>query len=183
MVTIPLFAADFFLIDCSSIITFSGADYVNPNRFLNYREKIWNHIETMIDAGKLKTVPQLWDELEYNDPASYEKLKVRRKKFTVDPDKDTDSRVIQLLFKYPSLLEHGVLLHYTREPADPFLIDYAQTWKASIIADEKRLAERTGMKHKKVLKIPDVCDIENIPCICLEKYLKDNGVIPPDAIV
>jgi hypothetical protein len=179
MVTIPLAPLNFHLIDCSSIISFSGADYSNPDRFLDYREDIWEYLEDLIDHDKLKTVPQLWKEIEYNDTNSYKRLNARHDRFTVDPDDDTDSKVLHLLYMYPSLIEAGIL-HYTREPADPYLIVYAQKWRVPIIADEKRIHERIGKNSNKRLKIPDVCDKENIPCTNIEKYLKKEKIIPSD---
>lgn len=178
MVQPPLIKFDCYLIDCSSIMTFSGADYANPNRFANYREAIWLHLENMISSDKLKTVPQVWLELEFNDPASYQRLQPFQDKFVLPTDNEADSNVLKLIFKYPSLINyrHG---SYTRQPANPYLIFYAQKLGMPIITDEKPLTQRTGTRRSRWLKIPDVCEAEGIKdqCICLEEFLKAEGVI------
>jgi hypothetical protein len=181
VVNLPLFPLNFHLIDCSSIIAFSGADYANPNKFIAYRKKIWEFLEYKINEDKIKTVPQFWKELEYNDTDSYKRLFFHHDKFTVGSDDDMDSMALHLIFKYPSLIDIG-LSHYTRDPSDPYLIVFAQKWGVPIIADEKRIQDRLGKRQKKKLKIPDICDKENITCICLEMYLKQQGIIPQDYI-
>lgn len=178
MVSAPLIQLDFFLIDCSSIMAFSGADYANPHRFETFREQIWVHLENMIDTDKLKTVRQVWIELEYNDPSSFARLQRRNDRFTLPTEDETDFRVLNLISKYPKIIDHRQ--YFSREPADPYLIVYAQKWNVPIICDELPLAQRTGRRKGRQLKIPDVCDKENIECINLEKYLKNQGVIPQD---
>ena len=178
MTTLSLFPRLFHLIDCSSIVAFSGADYAKPNMYIDYRDKIWAHIESMIDGDKLKTVPQLWEELRFVDESSYIRLRGRRVKFTVELDSNTDPMIIKLLFKYPDLLSHKA--GYTREPCDPYLIVYAQQWKTPIICDEKSISERIGKNAKKRLSVPDVCSKENLVCVKLVQYLKEQKIIPLD---
>ena len=179
MVSISLIPVEFSLIDCSSVIAFSGADFGKPRQFITYRQKIWDFLESQINTERLKTVPQFWEELAFNDESSYRRLHPFRERFTVHPDEDTDHRIRLLLFTYPSLLA-GKARTYTREPSDPFLIVFAQKWHTPIVADEKRLSERTGKNQSKSLSIADVCDCEKIECVNIERYLKSNGVIPPD---
>ena len=174
---LPLIPLNCHLIDCSSIMAFSGADYANPTRFIRYREQIWTFLENKIDADGLKTVPQVWGELEFNDPDSCERLRRRRGQFFLPPEHDTDLRIINIISKYPNLVDKNQ--HYTREPADPYLIAYAQKWNVPIICDEKPLEERIGARKNRHLKIPDVCKLEkNMICINLENYLKIECVIP-----
>ena len=162
-------------------MTFSGADYANPYHFITYREQIWVHLENMISADRLKTVAQVLPELEFNDPESYKRLYPLRDKFVVPTDDQTDFRVLNLISKYPRIIDKGQT--YTREPADPYLIVYAQKLGIPIINDEKSLAQRTGARKNRRLMIPDVCEREGMKgqSICLEKFLKDNGVIPATA--
>ena len=177
LVVVPLIPLNCHLIDCSSIMVFSGADYANPMRFTTYREQIWTFLENKVDSDKLKTVPQVWGELEFNDPAAWERLRPRRNQFLLPSEHDTDLRIINILSKYPKLVDKNQ--HYTRDPADPYLIAYAQKWGLPIICDEKPLEQRIGARKSKRLMIPDVCKLEkNMICINLEKYLKDEGVIP-----
>jgi len=159
-------------------MAFSGADYANPHRFEIYREKIWVHLEYMIDTDKLKTVRQVWLELEYNDPDSCARLRPRYNRFILPVEDETDFRVLNLISQYPSLIDYKQ--YYSREPADPYLIVYAKKWDVPIICDELPLAKRIGARKTKWLKIPDVCDKENIEWLDLEKYLKSQGAIPQD---
>lgn len=158
-------------------MAFSGADYAHPKRFFSYRDQIWTFVENKIDSDKLKTVPQVWGELEYNDPTSCERMRSRRSRFLLPSEHDTDLRIINILAKYPKLVDKNQL--YTRDPADPYLIAYAQKWNLPIICDEKPLEERIGARKNKRLMIPDVCKLEKgMICLKLEKYLKDEGLIP-----
>jgi hypothetical protein len=179
MVQTPLIKFDFSLIDCSAIMNFSGADFANPDRFKKYRIQIWSHIETMISSNELKTVSQVWSELEFNDPASYQRLNPIHEKFLIPIEPEADSYVLQLIFKYPSLINYR-RGSYTRPPADPYLIYYAKKYGVPIITDEKPLAERTGDRKTRWLKIPDICAAEGMKdqCVSLEKFLKTEGIIP-----
>ena len=175
MPLIPLL--DCHLIDCSSIMAFSGADFANPNKFISYRSEIWNFIEKQISLDRLKTVRQVWGELQYNDPDSTNRLQRYHSQMILPSENDTELRIINILSKYPKLVDKNQ--HYTREPADPFLIAYAQRLGIGIICDEKPLRERKGARKNKRIMIPDVCEAEkNIECINIETYLKNEAVIP-----
>jgi len=178
MSTIPLIKWDCYLIDCSSIMAFSGADYANPNRFITYRQQIWAHLEQMILLDRLRTVAQVLPELEYNDPESCRRLYPLRGRFVLPTDKQADISVLNLVSKYPGIIDKGQT--YTREPADPYLIVYAKKLNIPIINEEKRLAERTGARKNKRLMIPDVCEREGMigQSICLEEFLRNEGIIP-----
>lgn len=178
MVNLRLIPSDFFLIDCSSIMAFSGADFANPRRFCDYRERIWTHLEGMIATDRLKTVSQAWAELEYNDPESCVRLHRFRDRLILPMDHMTDIRIINIISKHPRIVDHNQ--HYTREPADPYLIAYAQKHAAIIISDEKPLSARIGQNKNRKTTIPDVCIMENMKCLSLEAFLKDQGVIPPN---
>lgn len=113
MVTLPLIAPDCYLIDCSSIMAFSGADYAAPDRYLARRESIWIHLEEMIACDRLKTVSQVWKELEFLDKGSFNRLRPSRNKFILPADDDTEFKVLNLISKYPNIIDYR--LHYTRE--------------------------------------------------------------------
>lgn len=161
-------------------MAFSGADWSNPNRFAVFREKIWSHLESMISTDRLKTVPEVWPELEYNDKASWERLSPIHDKFVLPKDGEADSLVLALIFKYGRKFIFSGSSHYNRTPADPFLIVYAKKLCVQIITDEKPLAERKGKWRNRKLTIPDVCKAEgmNNQCVYLEDFLKTEGVIP-----
>ena len=179
MVQTPLIKFEYYLIDCSAIMNFSGADYANPDHYIKYREKIWLHLENMISSDKLKTVSQVWPELEFNDYLSYQRLIPFRDKFVLPIDPEADANVLQLIFKYPSLVNYR-RGSYTRQPADPYLIYYAKKLGVPIITDEKPLSQRTGGRRTRWLKIPDICDAEGMQdqYICLEEFFKTEGLIP-----
>jgi len=158
-------------------MAFSGADFANPDKFITYREQIWICLENMIDTDELKTVHQVWAELEYNDPDSCKRLAPRRDHFIIPTDHDTDIFIINIISKYPKLVDHR--LHYTREPADPYLVAYAKKWNVPIISDEKPLQQRIGKRKSRHITIPDVCQLEtDMTCMLLEEFLKSKEVIP-----
>lgn len=179
MTLLPLFKPDYYLIDTSSIMAFSGADWSNPDRFLIYRDKIWSHLENMISSGKLRTVPQVWTELEYNDRPSWERLLSLHGKFVIQNDDDADSMVLGLIWKYGRKLVFSGSSNYTRPPADPYLIAHAKKFSVKIITDEIPLSQRKGKWKSRKISIQDVCEAEGMKdrCICLEELLKSEGVI------
>lgn len=175
LIQLPLIASDCSLIDCSSIMAFSGADYSDPNRYLAFRDVIWRHIKGMVVSDRLKTVRQVWKELEFLDQDSCAQLRDCRDKFILATDQDTDFRVLNLISKYPKLIDHRI--HYTREPADPYLIVYAQKTGFPIITEEKSLSQRRGDRKNRHLKIPDVCASEGVKCVNLKDFLRKEGLI------
>jgi len=163
-------------------MAFSGADYSNPDKFLKYREQIWTYLEDMISKDGLKTVPQVGPELEFNDFDSWQRLFPLRGKFILPTDGDADRLVLDLIYKYGRKFAFSGSSSYTRTPADPFLIVYAKKLGVQIITDELPLAKRKGKSKDKKLTIADVCDGEGMSgqYICLEDFLKGEGIIPKD---
>ena len=160
-------------------MAFSGAELSNPDKYLPYRERIWNHLEKMIDSNRLKTVPQVIPELAFNDHKSYTRILPRKDKFVLPAEHQIEIGALNIISRYPTLIDKNQ--SYTRDPADPYIVVYAKRWNASIICDEKPLAERTGVRKFRRLNIPDICQNENnMLCQSLEKYLKGQGIIPID---
>ena len=160
-----------YLIDCSAIMGFSGADQSDPNKYLVQREHIWTSLEAMIDDGKLKTVPQVLNsngELQFNDDVSYQRLRTKRDKLVLRPTQGYESRITQILSKYPKLLS-GKMDSYTREPADPYLIDVAAESGLIIVTEELLLRDRKGSRRNRKTSIPDVCEAEGVQW----RYLND----------
>jgi hypothetical protein len=177
-----LIPPDCYLIDCSSIVAFSGLDRSNPNKFLAYREKIWAHLEGMIAANRLKTVREVWPELKWLDPKSYARLHPFHAQMTMPRPQETEAEVVQLAAKYPDIIDLNP--SYKLRQADPYLVVCARRNGMAIITDEKSQVERTGKRKKNKLNIPDVCNREGMrKCIHIEDFMKNEGIIPKDAIL
>lgn len=160
-------------------MAFSGADYARPERYRAERDHIWTCVESLIDDGKLKTVPQVTNsdgELEFNDALSYKRLRERQKAFTLSLPNGYEKEISLLLGKYPRLL--GRNLNYSREPADPYIVISARFYGYKVMTEERHYRDRTGKNKGKKTSIADVCDAEGMDWCYLDDFLRGAGIIP-----
>ena len=77
-----------------------------------------------------------------------------------DPDKSVQTKLRKIMEKYPKLVDN----FRGRSIADPWVIAHAQSEDATVVTTEQ--------KAPKKIKIPDVCEKENIPCIDIHDFIK-----------
>lgn len=132
-------------------------------------EKIWGALGVAIEAGRVKTVRQVFDELESKFPEIYARLKKFKRQMQIS-DADLYATVAvdevrQIRRNHPSLykpLGGG-------NPADPFLIAAAKAMGAIVATDEK--SKGPGYQSK----IPYVCLQRNVGWCPGPDFLKDTG--------
>jgi Domain of unknown function (DUF4411) len=142
---------------------------VNIRDIHNDSEKIWGAVIIEIEAGRLKTVRHVADELSRRFPEIYRRFKACKREFLV-PD--------SALYSTEAILEireiqkhHPGLINPLGggNPADPFLIATAKLSSAIVVTDERS----TGPRHKS--KIPFVCMNRNVGWLPGLDYLKGLG--------
>lgn len=146
-----------YVIDTSALMDFHGynthsaytADAVE-------KERVWLEIEDMIRESRLVTVRAVWPELQRYVPECCERLKLLRKTFVKADTAELLIRAGQLVELYPTLVPDLNERPNTREPADPYIIAYAELFTAQIVTSEKHKWEVS--RHKNNEHIPDVCD-------------------------
>lgn len=149
------------LIDTSVLVNFEAQFGDSDNA--------WGTLIDEIVGGRLKTVRQVWDEIERRWPKIHARLKLHRKQFLVS---DADLYSLVGVAEVRAIQQHhGKLINElgSGNPADPLLIAGAKVLAATVVTDE-RVA---GKRHK--FKIPFVCRARGVACKCGADYLKELG--------
>ena len=81
-----------------------------------------------------------------------------------DPDESVQTNLRKIMSKYPRLVDNA----RGRSMADPWVIAHAQSEDATVVTT----VVTTEQKAPKKIKIPDVCEKENIPCIDIHDFVK-----------
>lgn len=178
MTLFPFLDLGYRIIDTSAFVSFSGADFAEPGKYVNQREAIWLRIEELICEGKLKTVPEVWGELGFVDPPSQQRLEPLKDKLLLKREELQD--VYNLVLEFGHKLLNANTYTPGREPADPPLLVHAFKYNVPIINSEKPIEERKGQRKGRKLCIPDVCKLKGKSelSIPFEKFLCDEGLIP-----
>ncbi len=78
-----------------------------------------------------------------------------------EPDESVQTFLRKIMEKYSRLVDNVK----GRSMADPWVIAHAQSEGATVVTTEQ--------KAPKKIKIPDVCEKENIPCIDIHDFVKE----------
>lgn len=127
--------------------------------------EVWNTIFGIIEDGRLKTVPLVMEELEYNKESAYKRLQPHRNKLVYTAMETIWLRVGELADTYDYMSRpRGI---YTE--ADPWVVALAEELSSVVVTSE--LPKRN--RH-----MPDVCRKEHINCISLAEFLTAEKLIP-----
>jgi Domain of unknown function (DUF4411) len=158
------------MVDCSSFMHLGG--HVSSPRLRAYSpnelERIWRNLIARIEDGRVKTVPQVMDELQRNDRRSFDRLQPFRKTLTV-PNAGRVNAVRLLLTAFPDLVRADAL----SDPADPWLIVAAADHNAVVVTNEVPSAER---RRPGPPRIPDVCAAHHIEWISVVTFVNRKGL-------
>jgi hypothetical protein len=142
---------------------------VNVRDVHNDSEAIWESIEGAIKSDSLKTVRQVWDELERRFGPIHKRLKRYRKTLLIA---DSDLYAPDVVAEIREIRRHHQTLINPfggGNPADPFLIAVAKSLSAVVVTDEKA----KGSGHRS--RIPYVCTNRNVGWMTGSDYLKELG--------
>ncbi|MCE2986933.1 MAG: DUF4411 family protein [Phenylobacterium sp.] len=133
--------------------------------------QIWDQCFALIEAGRVQTVRQVFDELERKFPDVHARLKPYRKRLVV-PDAtiysaDAVAEMRGLRAQHPKLYDQLG----PGNPADPFLIGAGKVMGAIVVTDERS----AGKAHK--TKIPYVCTQRNVGWTSRLKFFEAVGVV------
>jgi hypothetical protein len=130
---------------------------------------IWLKVTNAIMVGRLKTIRQVWDELESRFQDIARRLKRYKKEFVL-PDDIVYAPGVVAEVRY--LNEHHRTLWNPvggRNPADPMLVAVAKDLNVIVVTDEKR--KGPGFQRR----IPYVCTQRNIGCAERLDFLRKLG--------
>jgi uncharacterized protein DUF4411 len=163
-----------YLVDTCSFLDLDSAHPMQPGTEFSIMERalIWEGLENLADSGQLKLITQVKKELKRHHPTALKRLigypghrlVVRRTPALI-------AHYQAVTTAYPQLVRGGRL---KRDKADPWLITIAEIRGYEIVSDELRISERSS-KQRKILKIPDVCDMRGIKCHKLRELATQLG--------
>jgi Domain of unknown function (DUF4411) len=131
--------------------------------------EIWLAITNGIVGGRVRTIRQVWDELESRFSDIAERLRGYKKQFVLADDLTYTAGVvaeIRQLNQYHRTLWNPL---GGKNPADPFLIAVAKDLNIIVVTDERR----KGAGFQK--RIPYVCTQRNVGCTDRIDFLRKLG--------
>jgi len=132
-------------------------------------KEIWLGVTNAIIAGKVRTIRQVWDELESHFPDIANRLKGYKRQFVLPDDQTYSAGVVAEVRVLNQ--NHGRLWNPVggRNPADPLLIAVAKDLNIIVVTDEKR--QGAGFQRR----IPYVCTQRNVGCTDRRDFLRKIG--------
>ena len=136
------------------------------------RDIAWTNLMAMIEAGEVVTVYAAKNELERRARPCFFRLKPLFPKFVKRDSAQLIERAGDICSVFPSLVKRMDMLSSDREPADPYIIAYAEINDVTVITDELQKEDRS-QNNKSGDRIPDVCDALGVEWL----YLRDFAAI------
>lgn len=159
-----------YIIDTASFVVTRGY-------YLDVFPSFWSGLDNMVKEGTVSSVSEVYEELRnYQDGQDSLFLWAKKNKsiFTEPPDEEL--RRVKEIFKekrFRLLVSRKQQLS-GKPVADPFLIAKAISLKATVITEEKKYPKITEKTKK--LRIPEVCEKFNVPCMSLLEMMTQEGL-------
>lgn len=147
-----------YSIDSSALIHAWRRAY-RPKNFPSF----WQHMDDLIDEGRLKASIEVYNELKKKDDDVYQWCKERKDKLVVEIDEATQDAVVELMANYPRLVDTAK----GRSGGDPFVIALAQAASVQMTVVTEENPGKT--------KIPDVCADEGIEVMKIVDLIEQEG--------
>ena len=138
----------FYSFDTSSLLN-GRRDLLPPDTFPG----VWTNIEVLIQAGDIRCVDIVRDELKRREDSVYRWARSQPDLF-VPLELDLQAATKRILARHPLLLGRG----RGRNGADPFVIALATLHKVGVV-----VTEETPSGNINNPRIPDVCDAMGVP--------------------
>ena len=122
---------------------------------------LWQRIEELVDAGEIIASEEVYVELAKKDDDLHDWIQAR-KSMLVPSDEAIQQRVVEILRKYPRLVD----TLKGRSQADPFVIATALERDAVVVT-----GELMGSAAKP--RIPFVCQAEGVRCITFLEMIRE----------
>lgn len=163
-----------YIIDTSSLMHVDGEDSSPKLRRFSTeeRDRFWRHFVARVDDGRIKTIREVFDEIERNDRRATQELAPRLQKLLV-PTTDDFNCVASLLKdeRFRGLVRDDAV----SEPADPWIICVARRLGLIVVTNEVRTADRKRPDGR--ARIPDVCGALGIDCIDVVEFARREGLM------
>jgi hypothetical protein len=170
-VQLGLIASDIYSIDTSVFIDI----WCPPESNIYSKERmpeLWQHIESLVDAGRIVAAKEVYDELErHASPELKDWLDNHKTIFQL-----TDQQVgyaDDIINKVYSKYKEGYR-PLVSDAADPFVVASALCHGATVLTQEHKQGEHDP-RLVNGPKIPTVCNAYNVPCVNLEEFIIKEG--------
>ena len=152
-----------YVFDTSSFIVLSH--YYN-DQF----PSLWEKINNKTKSGEIISVKEVFNEIESYGPETELKKWVRENKKIFQPMTKEESQTVSEIFdkhsRFKNMIDKKSRMQ-GRPVADPFIVAKAIYIKGSVVSEETF--------QKNGVKIPNLCQVKNIPCFKLKEFMKAEG--------
>lgn len=135
---------------------------------------IWHGLEDLARIGRLRLIGQVKDELDDKHKAAKERLCAHPKHRAPNMSRRIRLRYKQVVQDYPGWVRPD----WQKDPADPWLVAYAEEFSYSIVTEEIHAAEHRPKWKQRRIYIPDVCERRGVRCVSLLKLAVDERWLP-----
>ena len=123
----------------------------------------WDVIESLAKQGIVFCTDEVRREIEKKDDSLHAWVKERPFLFR-EPTEEVQENLRRILTSHNELAKEGK----DRSRADPWVIAHAMAERATVVTKEGFAPRRT--------KIPDVCQVYNVPCIDDTQFVREIGL-------
>jgi hypothetical protein len=167
-----------YTIDTSSLMWLDGMnDSDGSTRYSpDEREAVWAGLDGLALRGRLKTITQVRHELQRLHPEALEHLG-RHGRLTYAPRVTNTVRTLYRLItaQFPGVVRPD----WARDPADPWLVAFAEVYGYSVITDELLAIHHASRYKRSKIHLPDICDgrTPKVPWLSLRSLAVQQGWI------
>lgn len=133
---------------------------------------LWDYMVTQISNGMITSTEEVYRELkESNDPKFLKWLDTHKGHLYVEDDMKVIILATQILQRHPEILfQKG-----KKNGADAFVVATAKVYGLAVISEETRESE-ANLKSGACVKVPNLCDEENVKCYSILEYCVKEGI-------
>ena len=137
----------------------------------------WEAMGEAVQKGSICSVDEVKNEIEHWGGKQEHLLgwvKTNKHSFAIPQDEIEQGYLIKIL-ELEKFQNHGKKQTHTGPYwADPFVIAKAKRIGGTVVTEENSAKDNRG-KIQSIMRIPDVCEEFDVPCVSGEQFMKDQG--------
>lgn len=169
-----------YAIDTSTLMWLDGLN-LEPDQSRRFEPQesalIWDGLDRLASQGCLKTIRMVREELADNDREALERIASHGRK-TLAPAVTNRTRAAfrSVVAQFPNVINPD----WKRDPADPWIVAYAETYGYTVITDELPARLHASRRNQRRTFIPDMCDGRTppVPWTSLRDLASREGWLP-----
>ena len=153
------------------VYVFDTSSFIVLGHYYNDQfPSLWEKINDEVKSGKIISVKEVFNEIESYGPETELKQWVRKNKKIFQPMTEQESQTVSGIFtkhkRFQDMINKKIRAQ-GRPVADPFIVAKAMHIEGAVVSEETF--------QKDGVKIPNLCQVKEIPCLKLEKFMKKKG--------